>query len=855
MYFNLLNLILTCGLLLGLVSCNGGGGASESNSSEESHIGSWVWQCYDVDGAGVETRLDISDTHLIFRTTFYNDSNCRSGTKIFVWDEAYSYTRSGNVYKTSLLLLNITPAKDSVTTKMNSEALCGLTDWVTFKEKSILGLKCEDNPAYYAGDIGTYTIAKAGSGLTISDYTLLVSNSAGSSTGGSSNGGSTSGGSTTGGSTTGGSTSGGTLTISDIPDKSTREDIPITGIPVTVRGSFQKLDCASNISKGSSNSSVLADDGITISGNVPNCLVSVSPISNAFGTTTVGLKVSDGISSNYDSFNLTVSPVNDAPTISIIPTVVSTRNVTTGDISFTINDVDSSLNCITSITKASSNTSILNSSGISTSGSSPNCLMKLTPIPNTSGSSTVSLTLSDGSLSVNSSFQFTVNDLPVISTISNQRTQVNTSTNNIPFSITDAETPLNCSSSITKSSSNTSIVEASGIAISGLAPNCNIVVTPVTNAIGTSTISLTLSDGTFNSVINFEIAIYNPWISISTLNGPSPRNGHTAIWTGTEMIIWGGESNGWKYNPSSNSWTQISTINQPNGRNFHTAVWTGTEMIIWGGEGGYTKLKSGGKYNPTSDTWTSTYDGGDCPTGRKYHTAVWTGTEMIVWGGFDGVSGSGKAQTGAKYNPSTNSWSSINTSSAPDARIFHSAVWADNRMIIWGGEIYSSDNTNTGGIYNPSSNTWTSLNTTSAPSNRENHSAVWTGTEMIIWGGELGSSKIGNGGKYNPSTDSWSTVSSVGAPVARTDHSSVWTGTEMIVWGGRIGQEGSAQMATTNTGSRYNPSSNSWTALSSSLSPESRDNHSAIWADNQMIIWGGRGSSYFDIKTGGMFKP
>ena len=30
------------------------------------------------------------------------------------------------------------------------------------------------------------------------------------------------------------------------------------------------------------------------------------------------------------------------------------------------------------------------------------------------------------------------------------------------------------------------------------------------------------------------------WTATSTTNAPSPREEHTAVWTGTEMIVWGG---------------------------------------------------------------------------------------------------------------------------------------------------------------------------------------------------------------------------------------------------------------------------------------------------------------------------
>ena len=57
------------------------------------------------------------------------------------------------------------------------------------------------------------------------------------------------------------------------------------------------------------------------------------------------------------------------------------------------------------------------------------------------------------------------------------------------------------------------------------------------------------------------------------------------------MIVWGGVSvplwdTGGRYNPSTDSWTATSTTNAPVGRDVHTAVWTGSEMIVWGGLGG-----------------------------------------------------------------------------------------------------------------------------------------------------------------------------------------------------------------------------------------------------------------------------
>src|SRR5437773_9119096 len=95
-----------------------------------------------------------------------------------------------------------------------------------------------------------------------------------------------------------------------------------------------------------------------------------------------------------------------------------------------------------------------------------------------------------------------------------------------------------------------------------------------------------------------------------------------------------------------------STTNAPAGRSYHTAVWTGSEMIVWGGDGSasFNSLNTGGRYNPGTDSWTATSTI-NAPAGRRYHTAVWTGSEMIVWGGFFYDGSYHYLNTGGRYNP------------------------------------------------------------------------------------------------------------------------------------------------------------------------------------------------------------
>ena len=97
------------------------------------------------------------------------------------------------------------------------------------------------------------------------------------------------------------------------------------------------------------------------------------------------------------------------------------------------------------------------------------------------------------------------------------------------------------------------------------------------------------------------------------------------------MIVWGGSwldqlNTGGIYHPGTDTWEETSTgPNLPEVRDGHTAVWTGSEMIVWGGYAGDGEyLETGGHYNPALDTWAPTEMVG-APAARTGHTAVWTG--------------------------------------------------------------------------------------------------------------------------------------------------------------------------------------------------------------------------------------
>jgi hypothetical protein len=251
-------------------------------------------------------------------------------------------------------------------------------------------------------------------------------------------------------------------------------------------------------------------------------------------------------------------------------------------------------------------------------------------------------------------------------------------------------------------------------------------------------------------------------------------------------------------------WEQHTAASPPVARNAHTTVWTGTEMIVWGGFGNESVLASGGRYNPVTDMWT-TVSLVDAPAARERHTAVWTGTEMIIWGG--DAEGTRITDTGARYNPSSDTWTPLPEPTGMFVGVGmvggkerdYGAVWTGVEMLVWGGAEASR-----GARYDPGSNVWQPISREGAPSRREGHTVIWSGSEMLVWGGAYLAPRseqvFGDGGRYDPATDTWAPVSLHGAPGPRYAHTAVWTGGQMLVWGGCCDTAGGH-----NDGAAYTP--------------------------------------------------
>ena len=159
------------------------------------------------------------------------------------------------------------------------------------------------------------------------------------------------------------------------------------------------------------------------------------------------------------------------------------------------------------------------------------------------------------------------------------------------------------------------------------------------------------------------------WRDIADMNQSSLED-HVPVWAGDTLMVVGGHSGPGQvdtvaiYDPDSDTWTASSPM--PITASERTdAIWTGEELIVWGGYATYGAepdsdgdfvIGDGAAYNPETDTWRIL---SESPLGdRCDHTLTWTGIEMLAFGGLPQCGNPNVLAYGdaALYDPESDSW-------------------------------------------------------------------------------------------------------------------------------------------------------------------------------------------------------
>jgi len=330
------------------------------------------------------------------------------------------------------------------------------------------------------------------------------------------------------------------------------------------------------------------------------------------------------------------------------------------------------------------------------------------------------------------------------------------------------------------------------------------------------------------------------------------------VWTGTELVVWGGLiyshdepifGDGAAYNPTTHRWRRLPA--SPLVPRFGaTGVWTGRELVIWGGEGNsLTAFNDGAAYDPVLDSWRRIKP---APiTGRVWPFATWTGLKMLVWGGQPAIKTTEYAD-GGLYDPRSDSWETISAAPFPPNHppLVAVPVWNGRLLYAWStwarhdqvspGMFTTSEGTDVA-VYDPARTVWSSL-TPMGQGPWLVSAGLWTGKQILVReGGFIGPSPCCQSFRlhaYDPIANSWTAVAPGDMDAA--DLVLTW------VRGGLIVENGGAQLAgpdgrqiVPGDSAEYLPAQDRWISLPGA--PNGGPGGApGIWTGHSILYWGNR---------------
>jgi len=298
-------------------------------------------------------------------------------------------------------------------------------------------------------------------------------------------------------------------TITPIANQTAAAGVPTAAIPFTINDVDTPLTSLT-LAKASTSTAVVPLNNIVLGGSGTERTVTITPAGGQTGSSTITLTVNGGGTPTSTSFTVMV---NSPPTISNIPDADTNEDTATAAIPFTIGDTQTPL---ASLTLAHTSTNPILIGSIAFGGSNGSRNVTVIPAANQTGSSNITVTVTDGGgATASDSFLLTVNavnDPPVISSIANQTTGVGVSTAAIPFTISDVDSPPASFTIANRSSSNTTLVPVAGIVVGGSGANRTVTVTPAAGQTGFADITLTVGDGQATASATFRVTVAAPFL-------------------------------------------------------------------------------------------------------------------------------------------------------------------------------------------------------------------------------------------------------------------------------------------------------------------------------------------------------
>ena len=287
------------------------------------------------------------------------------------------------------------------------------------------------------------------------------------------------------------------------------QTVNLSGISSGASNEIQTL----TVTASSSNPSLVPNPTVNYTSPSTGGVLTFAPVAMAFGSATITVTVNDGGASNNiisRSFAVTVSPVNQPPTLNPLANLTINENsgVQTVNLSGISSGANNELQTLV-VTAISSNPGVIPNPAVNYTSPSATGFLTFAPVTSALGSATLTVTVNDGGTSnniVSRSFTVTINSLPTISAMTNLVIAVNTATPLIPFTIGDVETAAS-NLTVSASSDNAALVQSANIAFGGAGASRTIKITPIAGQTGVANITVSVSDGTATANSAFLLSV------------------------------------------------------------------------------------------------------------------------------------------------------------------------------------------------------------------------------------------------------------------------------------------------------------------------------------------------------------
>jgi hypothetical protein len=333
---------------------------------------------------------------------------------------------------------------------------------------------------------------------------------------------------------------------------------------------------------------------------------------------------------------------------------------------------------------------------------------------------------------------------------------------------------------------------------------------------------------------------------LGCLGSFEPRASHAAVWTGDELLVFGGTNGaegeplrtGLAYSPDTGNWRELPM--SPLAMSWWPAtrvLWTGSRVVMagsvrdedWGTDDDDWYTEHLLFHNSGMNQWESV----SFPEERQHIGAVvWTGEEVLSVGGDQNA----PDNTGWAYRPETGQWRQLPDPGIEPVEEFR-GVWTGSEALFIGGYAFQAGDS-PAAAYDPKTDSWRQL----APppgGYLDSHELVWTGAEVIVYSGHTGPRHNDHLLLYDPAADSWRESSSM--PMLPAERlAGAWTGDRLIIWGGyaTYGEHDEDGDHVYGHGALYDPVTDAWELLPEAPISD-RCDHSGTWTGSEFIVFGG----------------